>query len=202
MTEQDYLVQLRVELREFSPAEVATIVADHEEHFRAAKAAGKSDDEIAARLGSARSVANEYRANQVERKVAEAHSLSERASAFGHGAVVMFALAPFNFFMLVGPFLCAAVLLFSGLVTAAAILFAALCATGFSLFVGGPTLLLKLSALFLCLAGVGASFALLLACIKGTEWFWRMSVAYLRWNLALARRRPENKETLGGNHAS
>lgn len=60
MTKDKFLQQLRHSLKKLSKEEVADILQDYEEHFAFGLEAGKSEEEIAASLGSPAQIAKSY----------------------------------------------------------------------------------------------------------------------------------------------
>jgi uncharacterized membrane protein len=61
MNKQQFMQILKQQLNVLSPSDVAEILADFEEHFASGLTSGKSEDEIAAELGSPYEIAQEYR---------------------------------------------------------------------------------------------------------------------------------------------
>ncbi|HEY9103784.1 DUF1700 domain-containing protein [Chitinimonas sp.] len=62
MNREQFLSTLRHELRGILPQEREEIIADYEEYFRDARAAGRDEEEVARSLGSPRQLARELRA--------------------------------------------------------------------------------------------------------------------------------------------
>lgn len=114
MNKTEYLKELEAQIHRLPSSVRAEILADYEEHFSVGLAEGKSEEQIAESLGSPRSVASEILMNNLVEKARQAPSTRERAHALLRIALLFLVMAPFNFLMLVGPFLVIGVLLFTG----------------------------------------------------------------------------------------
>ncbi|MBX2987581.1 MAG: DUF1700 domain-containing protein [Bdellovibrionaceae bacterium] len=113
MTRTEWLIKLERELTRLGVPAPREIVADYEEHFAIAAGAGKKEEETAAKLGDPVSVARAHQAERLVSQVAtpgEAPKMRDVASATWR----LLVLTPFNFFMLIGPFLLLAICLFTG----------------------------------------------------------------------------------------
>ena len=61
MTKQEYLKELRKNLRGFSQEEIDDILYDYEEHFSIGLSSGKTEEEIAEELGDPKDIAEQYK---------------------------------------------------------------------------------------------------------------------------------------------
>ena len=98
MTRQAFLARLREGLRGLPPQAVADIMADYEAHFADGEAAGRTEAEVAAALGSPERLARELRAENTLNRWREERSPSSAAAAvfavLGLGAIDILFLLP------------------------------------------------------------------------------------------------------------
>lgn len=98
MTRQAFLARLREGLRGLPPQAVADIVSDYETHFADGEAAGRTEAEVAAALGSPERLARELRAETSLNRWREERSPSSAAAAvfavLGLGAIDILVLLP------------------------------------------------------------------------------------------------------------
>lgn len=185
MNRRNWIDLLHENLRKEGLHDTAEILADYEEHFNAAIARGKSEEDIAAKLGDPALVA---RAHQAE-------ALVTRSPVTGRdpdmGAVMkatlrMLVLTPFNFLMLIGPFLIFAVFLVTGwsmvLAFAGVSLVAllgvilAIPALLMNFWFGGAIFFGSLGVISMTVFGVLTMYLI-------TRWVISVFVSYLQWNV-------------------
>ena len=98
MTRQGFLTRLREGLRGLPPQAVADIISDYETHFADGEAAGRTEAEVAAALGSPERLARELRAESTVTRWREERSPSSAAAAvfavLGLGAIDILVLLP------------------------------------------------------------------------------------------------------------
>ncbi|MEW5684270.1 MAG: DUF1700 domain-containing protein [Pseudomonadota bacterium] len=98
MTRQAFLARLREGLRGLPPQAVADIISDYETHFADGEAAGRTEAEVAAALGSPERLARELRAETSLNRWREERSPSSAAAAvfavLGLGAIDILFLLP------------------------------------------------------------------------------------------------------------
>ncbi|PZQ58276.1 MAG: hypothetical protein DI570_18130 [Phenylobacterium zucineum] len=98
MTRQAFLARLREGLRGLPPQAVADIISDYETHFADGEAAGRTEAEVAAALGSPERLARELRAETSLNRWREERSPSSAAAAvfavLGLGAIDILILLP------------------------------------------------------------------------------------------------------------
>ena len=103
MTEKQFLKKLAKALNRVSRRERKDILADYEEHFRAGRQAGKSDQEICDQLGDPVEIAQDFIDNEVE-----INGVKRPAStAAGHtlaAVLITMLLILFNMIVVLGPF--------------------------------------------------------------------------------------------------
>jgi uncharacterized membrane protein len=184
----DFLNELRGALIALSTEEREEIIRDQEEYIRDAVAAGRDEETVVASLGSPHSFAAQL---TVESKIARAEVTDRLPEKFRNvfGAVLaILALAPFNFIVVLGPFLALVGLNIAGWAVSMSAIFAAAMVLGVFLFklttfaVGIYT---HLAALFLCLGLVGAGILGVILMFALTRFFLKATASYLRWNLKL-----------------
>jgi len=131
MTREAFLARLREGLSGMSPKARAEILADYEQHFIDAEAAGRSDEEVAAALGAPGRLARELRMEQGMKRWEEERNPSAAAGAIvavlGLGAIDILILLPiiFPLFMvLLALFIAVIVVFFAGAVAFATLPFA------------------------------------------------------------------------------
>lgn len=185
MNRRTWIDQLHENLRKEGLHDTAEILADYEEHFNAGLASGKTEEEVATKLGEPALVA---RAHQAE-------ALVTRSPVTGRdpdmGAVMratlrMLVLTPFNFLMLIGPFLIFAVFLLTGwtlVATFAAMSVAALVGVVLSVpllfmnfWIGGTTFFGSLGFISMTVFGTLTMYLI-------TRWVISVFVSYLQWNV-------------------
>lgn len=98
MTRQAFMARLREGLRGLPPQAVADILSDYETHFADGEAAGRTEAEVAAALGSPERLARELRAESSLNRWREERSPSSAAAAvfavLGLGAIDILVLLP------------------------------------------------------------------------------------------------------------
>lgn len=174
MTKAEYLAELEKRLGTLNAEERAELLADYEAHFEHGRAGGRSDEEIARRLGSPQIVAREIlyqlsidqaRANPTLRRVSRAVF-----AGVGLGIVnVLVLLVPF----LIGLLLVAALFLAAVALVVSPVL---------ALVQDGPTVgyLLELPLLT---GFAGAGLIVWVAAVKCATFFVRWMVAWLQRNV-------------------
>lgn len=101
MNQQDFMENLRYELQRRSHVDQDDILANHLEFFRIGIEEGRTEEEIAASLGSPRSIARYYKAHQMIR-LAETESSIHNII---HAVIAFLSLGAFNLVLVLGPFL-------------------------------------------------------------------------------------------------
>ncbi len=189
MNKRDFLNELDRQLGNISENDRADILYDYEEHFRMGLAEGKNEEEISAALGDARNIARQYKADCALRKAESNISTGNILRAVLSAGVLGF----FNLVIVLGPFL--------GLIGVLIGLFAA----AFSITLSGIALFIAaiLSPFLPGLIDIGTSFifgtslSVGLTCLGLlfligvcfiAKYFYRLTIAYLKWNLDFIKR--------------
>lgn len=198
MKKEIYLAELVQQIRKLPEAERRDVLADYEAHFEAGREAGKTDAEIARSLGSPRSVGQEILMNTLVKQIDSAPGRPRFPSAIGHILLMILVLAPFNFFMLVCPFLLLFALVLTGWTFPLVLGGVAFAALGFFLkFNGDPVGLwsgLSLICMFLGVLGLAATAAMIMALI--TRAAFQILFSFFKWNIDFIQsRRPASAVT-------
>ena len=186
MKKVDFLGELKIALKGLSDEERDEIIRDQDEYVRDAIAAGRDEEAVVASLGDPYVLANQLNVqNKIDRATNSTHFPDQMRNVFG-AVLAILALAPFNVIFVLGPFLFLLGMIFAGWACSLSALIAALSVLGVFLFkltffvVGIYT---HLSALFLCLGLVGAGVLGIFLMTALTQFFFKATVSYLRWNL-------------------
>ncbi|MGE3681786.1 MAG: DUF1700 domain-containing protein [Bdellovibrionales bacterium] len=184
MTKAEYLRELEGRIRGLPAAERREVLADYEEHFRQGLADGKSEPEICATLGAPKTVAQEILVHTWVNEAEQSQTLASRSGALLQILLLVLILAPFNFFMLICPFLVMFALVCAGWTVPVAL---AISAVVVMIAVIPVALVLgPFTSLSLMFAGIGTvglavlSGFLMVAVTRGLLW---MLVSYCKWNV-------------------
>ncbi len=185
MTKAEYLKELENRIQRLPQKERAEILADYQEHFEMGLANGKSEAEICTSLGTPRSVAQSILMNSLVEEARTAPTIRGRGEAVFRMFLLILVLAPFNFLVLIGPFLILFALLFTGWVTPLAIAFGASWA-GFALIQAGMGGLGVLGGLSLLSMYIGILSLAFIVCMimwlltRGSLW---LLIGFFKWNI-------------------
>lgn len=187
MTKQKYLEELARHLTKLPAAEVEDILSDYREHFDAALRAGKSEEQISSSLGHPRVVAQSHLMTALINEVSTTPSTLGRSSALIRMVMLLFVLAPFNFLVVLGPFVASVALLIAGWLIPAAV--AAAGVTAGVLFIANAAsaggFLPALTMLFMLIGTVGAAVLCGMLMWLLTRGFIMLFSSYIRWNFNL-----------------
>jgi uncharacterized membrane protein len=182
MTQKEFLYQLELALRSHGVGKVSDILADYQEHFEAGLSKGKSENEIAEKLGNPVTIAKAYETEKLIEQVKNPdNGFQPHVALKVIGRLLI--LAPFNFLVLVIP---GAVIF--GLLTAGWSVAAALMAVGVSL----PAAFFKVAGLGIWplialgstgLGLLGMAFIVGLIMYAVTRVIFVAVINYLHWNL-------------------
>lgn len=185
MTRREWIDQLHEKLRSQGLHDTAEILADYEEHFIAGVGTGKTEADIAAKLGDPDLVARAHKAEALVTK----SPLTGRDPDMGNvlrATLRMLVLTPFNFLMLIGPFLIFAVFLLTGWSVIAGFvalslgalvgIMLAFPAAMASLWLGGAIFFASVGFICLTIFGIMTMFVL-------TRWMISIFISYLQWNV-------------------
>ncbi len=192
MGKVDYINDLRRSLKNVPENELSEILADYEEHFANGRSAGKTESEIIAALGPAKTVAQGYLMNTLIKEVNVAPSTIQRSGLLMQMMVIFLVLAPFNFLVLVGPFLVLVALLFAGWaipITIAGVSIAALITVLVTTSLHVIGVLQGFSLFFMFLGVIGVSALVSMVMILLSRGMIQLVSSYIRWNYNIIRAR-------------
>lgn len=186
MKRSEWLTELERELARHGLARTKEILADYEEHFAAAVDSGKTEEDVAAKLGEPKAVAKAHLAESLVTKVGSSELKAGDVPSIVSASLRLLVLTPFTFLMMIGPGAMVAlfmivgwslVLLFGGLSVAA--LFAGLFAFPLMAvsFWGAGALV------FGVMAFVGGTLLAAMTMWILTKWTLTAFVSFLRWNV-------------------
>lgn len=176
MRKWEFLSKLENQLAPLPEMERQEILRDYEEHFRAGKEEGKSEEEIVHSLGDPHALAKE---------ILQDHSLDKgegepSATNLARAILVILSLVFFNLAFVLGPFIGLVGVFFGAYVTAATLIFAPVI---FLITHGVPTAGPDfLQWLFASMMTAGGGLLLLYLLFKLTSLFYKGTVWYLRFN--------------------
>jgi len=190
MTKEEYLNQLKLELRGLEEKDINDIIRDQEEFIRDAMSAGRSEGEVLRSLGSPKSLADslklEYKVRRIDSAGSTWESYKEILGSWG----VLLALAPLNFLLLFGPVIAILSFMFTLILTSAIIVFigAALLLiqfvvgffAGFNFVQTAALLFGSIGVISLGLIGV-ALFVLI------SQLFIKLFIGYAHWNISFVK---------------
>lgn len=185
MKRQEYLDKLELELRRQNIAKLQEVLADYNEHFEMGLAKGKSEEEIVDKLGDPVTIAKAYQAENLISQMQES-PVQDQFGYFVKAVLRILILTPFNFFMMIGPFLVTLCMLIAGWATALSLggtgiglafgLFALIPIAALGFWSGGALLFGSLTVVGLSLLGLIVMFFV-------TKWILQLFVRYLQWNV-------------------
>lgn len=186
MKQQQFISELRKNLTLLPQQEVNDIVRDQEEMIREAIASGRNEESVLQALGDPKVLAATLVAQNRIDQAQGAQSLLPKARNTMSALMAFLALAPLNFFILVGPFCVGACVLFAFWVTAFTLFmtFAGVGAwTMGMMFSAGSNALAHLGTSFFMLGCIGVSLIFGMFLVWATKVFLTIILKYLKWNL-------------------
>lgn len=186
MNKHDYIKELTQQLKKLPAQEIEEILADYREHFEIGQRAGKTEEDIARSLGHPRTVAQGYLVSSLVNEAKVSPSVMACSKILFKIMLLILVLAPFNFLVIVGPFLILFALTLAGWAVPIAIggvsvaVMGALLTTGPGFTVGT---LQGLSILFMFLGTLGFASLGALVMIVISKSLTQLVVSYLRWNI-------------------
>jgi uncharacterized membrane protein len=187
MTEKQFLKKLAKALNRVSRRERKDILADYEEHFRAGRQAGKTDQEICDQLGDPVEIAQDFVDNEVDNSGVERPA----TTAAGHtlaAVLVTMLLILFNMIIVIGPFIG----LVGGLIGCWCASLAPLCSSWILLTTSAETAQaagLNSLSQYTAVAGMFAAgvFAIAMLVLFSRGFIW-LTAKYVKFNVGLVRR--------------
>lgn len=179
MTKDQFLSKLGSDLHKLPKAEREAILADYAEHFELGILQGRTESEIAERLGQPKELAKEILANV---RISEAQSNPSFRTVM-QAVLASLSLGLFNILFALLPFICGVTIILSLFFTAITCF-----ASPILMLIQEGLTLTFLTYAFLLLGLVGVGILLFLAAIKLTVLFYTWMIRYLRFNLELVGR--------------
>ncbi|MBA2871194.1 MULTISPECIES: HAAS signaling domain-containing protein [Bacillales] len=182
MTKDKFLQQLNDSLKRLSEKERADILQDYEEHFTFGLEEGKTEEEIAASLGSPSQIAKEILADYHLDKVTTSATLGNMFRAIW--AVI--GLGFFNLVIVFAPAIALAAFIFSGWVMGISLIASPLLVI-IDAILHPSAFTLKLFNLFVSLALCGIGYFIVIGMLFVTKLAKNGFVRYLKFNVALVK---------------
>lgn len=184
MTREAYISELRRHLSRLPDSEVKEIIAEYEDHFRAGKADGKTDERICESLGTPKAVAQEFQITNLVAKAEVSHGVVQKSEVLLRMLVAFLILAPLNFFLLIGPFVVLVVCLIVGWVMPLAVMAGGVALLALLFHGTGPLAFLTGASVFFMFTGsVGLAILGALIMFVVTKGVLTLLVRYVKWNL-------------------
>lgn len=186
MKKADYINEIRNNLRNMPSGEVEDIIRDQEEHIREAMAAGRSEEDVIARLGDPKAFAANLTAELKIQEVQNSTNLKSQLKGTLGAVAAILALAPLNLIFVLGPFLALISIAFSGWAVALSGVLVAVAIFGvffLKLIFVSVGFWAQFSTFFFALGTLGGSVLGLFAMYFVTQWLVMGTIAYLKWNL-------------------
>lgn len=198
-TRDAYLKDLERRIANLPPEERRDIMNEYEDHFIAGLENGRSEQQICASLGSPKSVAQEIMMTAWVKKADQPSALRSPAAVL-QIALIILILAPFNFFMLMIPFMVMFVLVFSFWALPLALGGVTLGMFVYFWTAGGDPVgfLSGLSLFFMFLGGLGITLLSALIMWALTVAAFKTLIAFIKWNIDFINAR-RNRANLQGS---
>lgn len=186
MRRTEWLIQLEQELTRLGVVGRKEIIEDYEEHFAVATDAGKSEEEVAEKLGDPRAAAKAHMAEGLVTQATRPDGKPADMATILKATFRLLVLTPFTFLMLIGPFAIVAAMLLAGWGVSVAFGGVSLGAIAVGMF-SFPFLLVNVwgagAFFFGALACIGATAVWAMTMFVITKWTLQVFVSYLRWNV-------------------
>ena len=180
MNKEKFLAALDVALKHISAEERQDILQDFEEHFSVGREEGKTEEEIAAGLGSPQQIAKEMLASYHIEKV---ETTTTTGNVF-RAVWAVIGLGFFNLIIVLGPFIALIGILFAGWVAGISFIAAPLLAL-FDMIIHPGTF--ELFALFFSMALAGLGLFIVIGMFFATRVLTNGFVKYLKFNTKLVK---------------
>lgn len=197
MKQQEYIKALRNHLKGKIPqTEIDEIITENSEHIETGVQSGKSEKEIISRLGSPKSVAQNYIAQNLITKVEESKGTGQKTTAVLKAIWAMMILTPLNFFILIGPGVVIFTLWVMGWTMSVSSL-AASSIMGFAILISGDSTvaidsMIQTSFWFGWIGWLGLSTLAIILMFYVSKWTLWGIVKFLKWNYEFVSQRSLN----------
>ncbi len=185
-TRKEFIEKLRQELSGLPHSEREEIIRDQEEYISDAIQAGRNEAQVISSLGEPKVFAASLNATAKIEKASASATLKQQAGNTFHAVFAVLALAPFNVIFVLGPFITLVCLIGAGWITSCAVTFSSIIAVVAFLIkcIVMPAGVIHFISSLLFLVGVfGLSLLGLFAMYFVSQFFIRVTLKYLQWNL-------------------
>ncbi|AUS08034.1 hypothetical protein C1X05_03810 [Laceyella sacchari] len=179
MKKNEFINQLRAQLKDLPAAEREEIISDYEEHFRHAKEKGRTDEEVIKRLGNPKTIAKEFTADYHLGEAKANHSLPSLTRA----VFASLGLGLFNLILVLAPFVAVVGFIFSLYVLSGAFVLTPLVAV--AAFAWESSVAKAIFNLFVTLILAGAGMMLYAGMNRASKAVIRWFTRYLQANLKI-----------------
>ena len=191
MNQKKFIEQLRGSLSFLPEEEINEIIRDQEEYIQDAIRSGRNEPEVIASLGDPKLFAASLNATTKIKRAASSIGIKQQVRHTFQAVFAVLALAPFNLIFVLGPFLGVLGLLFGGWIGTVSLLVSSLfiMLAFFLKFILAPYGILSFcSALFFLFGLFGLSSLLLSLMFHLSQFFFKLTLQYLKWNLSFLNR--------------
>lgn len=196
MNKDEFIKKLKIALANLPEGEATDIISDYEEYFSTGKESGRSEGDIAKSLGDPSNIARQLKADYHVKKAANKASLEGILRAVfataGLGVInLVFVFFPFMILvmMLFGVVSAGMASLASGIVGFIASLIAVFNVNEVHKYIYFSTN--PYAGIFFSIAIIGFSALFLIACWYLIKWFYKLTIAYLKFNLSIIKGKDE-----------
>lgn len=185
MKKEEFIEELKKELRFLNQEELVEVISDQEEFIRDAMSTGRSEEEVIASLGSPKSFAEsiklEYKMKKIKDSSSTWDSVKESLTATG----ILFGLMPLAVLLLLVPGVSIFSFLFSWFVTTLVFMMISMFMImgSFLVFIVGMGFTEFFAVIFLSLGFAFASLASLALLVTLVKFFVNLLVKYINWSL-------------------
>lgn len=187
MNKTEYFSALKAELKGIPASEIEEIVRDQQEYITEALRAGRAETDVIESLGSPTDFAKEIKASQQVRAAATETKLISKTDKVFRAILALCVLAPFNFLVLLGPFIALCCILLSFWLVAVIGFGASLAIFISSFFALSKGAALFVGVFFGGISGIGFGLLGLIACYYLTLWSLRGTAWYLNKNFEIVK---------------
>jgi uncharacterized membrane protein len=190
MSKKEYLDKLRKCLSRLSRSEVDDIISDYEEHFLFGTESGKSEEQVADKLGSPQVLAKAFiaQARIDEFYAPNSSTITKKTKSYLKAVLAFLILAPLNFLIFTGPFIVILSVLVSAWAALGGIFIGAFTYYGKYLFAENADVMgmfTNLSVLFLWLGILGLCVLLAMVFYYLSKVSIKGTLSYIKWNIKI-----------------
>ena len=180
MNRKQFLSLLKQQLSHLPEEEKADILSDYEEHFEIGLSEGKTEEEIAARLGAPIQIAKDL---LLSNSIGEVER-NPNAGNIGKVIIASLSLSLFNLIIVLGPAVALAGILIAGWAACFAFVSAPLMQAAGYLLSGNTFYAFEF---FICIALSGFGILFAYGMYMATRWSSKAFIKYCKWNYTIIR---------------